>query len=64
MKILYKGSGVLLAGMFLVMIPVILGDPLEAITNLLSMLGGLYILTGISNIEKVRKKKPKKNLKL
>ncbi len=64
MKKLYKGSGALLAGMFLVMIPVILGDPLEAITNLLTMLGGLYILTGISNIEKVRKKKPKKNLKL
>ena len=64
MKKLIKGSLVILAGMLLCMIPVILGDPLEAITNLLTMLGGLYILTGISNIEKVRKKKPKKNLKL
>ncbi len=58
MKKLIKGSLVIL-GMFLCMIPVILGDPLETVTNLLSILGGLYILIGISSIEKVRMKKPK-----
>ncbi len=64
MKKLIKGSLVILVGTFLCMTPFILGDPLEVVTNLLSILGAIYIMTGLSNIEKVRKKKPKKNLKL
>ncbi len=57
MKKSIKGSLVILAGMFLCMIPVILGDPLEAVTNLLSILGVIYIMTGLSIREKTNKNK-------